>query len=92
MTRIPGFIKRARRVDLRRSVTLINSDGTAFDAVILDLSSEGCRLEVSESPRIGERVTLRDERGREFAAQIRWALGNEAGAAFLSPANFADAK
>jgi 16S rRNA U1498 N3-methylase RsmE len=90
MIRIPGFIKRSPRVDLRRSVTLTNSDGTQFSAVILDLSGDGCRLEVSETPRIGERVTLRDDRGREFAAQIRWALGNEAGAAFLGPVSFSE--
>ena len=49
---------------------------------ILDVSSSGFRLGVSESPRVGELVTLRDERGDEFFGQIRWVLGDEAGGVF----------
>lgn len=85
MARTPGIIKRAPRVDLRRPALLINSDGAQADVVILDVSSGGFRLEVSESPRIGEHVRLRVERGQEFGAQIRWALGTEAGGTFLTP-------
>lgn len=87
MARTPGFMKRAPRVDVSRSVTLINSDGIESPATILDISSGGFRLEVSETPRIGEHVTLRVERGEQFPAQIRWALGNEAGGVFLAPIN-----
>jgi hypothetical protein len=72
-------------VDVRRSVTLINSDGVESSATILDVSSGGFRLEVTETPRIGEHVTLRVERGEQFPAQIRWALGSEAGGVFLAP-------
>lgn len=85
MARTPGIIKRAPRVDVRRSVTLINSDGVESSATILDVSSGGFRLEVTETPRIGEHVTLRVERGEQFPAQIRWALGSEAGGVFLAP-------
>jgi hypothetical protein len=67
---------------------LINSDGVESPATILDISSGGFRLEVSETPRIGEHVTLRVERGEQFPAQVRWALGNEAGGVFLAPINW----
>jgi hypothetical protein len=88
MARIPGLNKRAPRIDLRRPAILVNSDGVASDATILDVSSGGFRLEVSEAPRIGEHVTLRVDRGNEFPAQIRWVLGNEAGGVFLTRVNY----
>lgn len=88
MARQPGFIKRAPRVDLRRTATLINSDGLEMKVVVLDISASGFRLEVPEAPRIGEYVTLKVERGESFQAQIRWALGTEAGGVFLSPVDW----
>ena len=90
MVRIPGFIKRAPRVELRRKAVLIDSDKAEHEVVVVDVSSAGFRLEVQETPRIGELVTLRVERGAEFPAQIRWALGNEAGGVFLGPVDYAD--
>ena len=84
MAREHGISKRAPRVDLRRPAVLIDSDGREQEVTILDVSSGGFRLEVSEAPRIGEFVTLRVERGEEFASQIRWALGDEAGGVFLT--------
>lgn len=92
MARTKGFNKRAPRIDLRRPAVLVNSDGVEANVTVLDVSSGGFRLEVEESPRIGEHVTLRDERGHEIPAQIRWALGNEAGGVFLAPVDYADWK
>lgn len=83
MARTPDIIKRAPRVGLRRNATLINSDGDESAIVILDVSSGGFRLEVTETPRIAEHVMIRVER-EQFPAQIRWALGNEAGGVFLA--------
>ena len=90
MARVEGFSKRAPRVDLRRPAILIDSSGGHFEVTILDVSSGGFRLEVPESPRIGEFVTLRVERGAEFPAQIRWALGEHAGGVFLTEINVGD--
>ena len=84
MGRDQGISKRAPRVDLRRSAMLIDSDGNEHNVIILDVSSGGFRLEVSETPRIGEFVALRVEHGEEYPAQIRWALGTEAGGVFLT--------
>ena len=84
MVREHGISKRAPRVDLRRPAVLIDSDGVEQDVTILDVSSGGFRLKVEETPRIGEFVTLRVERGEEYPTQIRWALGNEAGGVFLN--------
>ena len=76
MKNIPGYQKRAPRVDLRRPAILIDSDGAESNVIVLDVSSGGFRLEVSEAPRIGEYVTLRAE-NRDFPAQRsagRWGM------------------
>ena len=85
MARAPGFIKRAPRVDLRQPATLLNSDGVAVNVVLLDLSSSGFKIEPTETLRIGEVVTLRVGRSSEMKAQIRWALGEQAGGIFITP-------
>jgi hypothetical protein len=81
--------KRAPRIDVRRSAVLINSDGAASAAVILDVSSGGFRLITEDVPRISEFVTLRVEHDEEFFAQIRWVLGSEVGGTFLTPVDYA---
>src|SRR5438270_5868539 len=82
---IPRINKRSPRIDVRRPAVLVDSDGGEHHVTILDVSSGGFRLEVPEIPKIGEFVTVRVERGAEFPAQIRWALGSEAGGVFLAP-------
>ncbi|WP_443027622.1 PilZ domain-containing protein [Sphingomonas sp. URHD0057] len=82
--------ERAPRVDLRRSGVLIDSDGIESEVTILDVSRGGLRLVVSEGLRIGELATLRVEHGEAFPVEIRWLLGNEAGAVFLTPVDFAE--
>ena len=65
---------------------MIDSDGRKSDAIILDVSSTGFRLELTDLVQVGEIVTLRVERD-ELPGQIRWALGNEAGGVFLTSAD-----
>lgn len=84
MGRVQGVARRAPRVDLRRPAVLIYSDGDELAVIVLDVSSGGFRLQVTETPKIGEIVTLRVEHGEEFPAQIRWTLGGEAGDSFLA--------
>src|SRR4051794_2512397 len=88
MSRVHGYNKRAPRVDLRHPAVMVDSDGSAADVTILDVSSGGFRLQLSESPRIGEFVTLHVGRDEHYDAQIRWALGDEAGGVFLTAMGF----
>lgn len=83
--REPGHIKRAPRVDTRFTTKLTDSDGSTIDVVVIDISREGCRLETDSMLNIGENVRIEVPKHGSFAAQIRWALGNEAGAVFLEP-------
>ena len=86
MVRTPGMSKREPRV--RRPAIVVNSDGMEIDAMILDVSSNGFRLQVGDQLRIGEFVSLRID-GELVGAQIRWVLGDEAGGTFLAPASVA---
>jgi hypothetical protein len=92
MARDRRFARRAPRIDVRLPAVLVNSDGVESKVMILDVSSGGFCLEIEESPRVGEFVTLRDGRGDAVPAQIRWTLGNEAGGVFLVPVDTPDWK
>ncbi|MEA3080165.1 MAG: hypothetical protein QOF05_1573 [Sphingomonadales bacterium] len=83
MVRTPGVSKRAPRIDIRKAAIVITSDGTEIAVTILDVSGSGFRLHVLEPLRIGEFVSLRVDDG-DVPAQIRWALGDEAGGTFLA--------
>jgi hypothetical protein len=83
--REPGYIKRAPRVDTNFEASLTDSDGGKIAVVVTDISREGCRLEADGSLTIGEHVHIEVPKYGTFPAQIRWAMGNEAGAIFLEP-------
>jgi hypothetical protein len=83
--RDPGYIKRSPRIDTAINASVTDSDGGTMSVVVIDISSEGCRMETEGSLKIGETVELNVGRYGSFPAQIRWALGNEAGAVFLEP-------
>jgi hypothetical protein len=61
------------------------SDGSEHSVTITDVSSGGFRLSTEDTMPIGEHVFLRVARYGDFPAQIRWALGTEAGGVFLEP-------
>ena len=88
MRRLPGFIKRAPRVDLSRPAVLVDSDGVEQTVTVLDVSTSGFKLKVSNVPRIGDFVTLQVDKTPPVEAQIRWAVGDEAGGVFLAPVDF----
>jgi hypothetical protein len=85
--REPGQIKRSPRIDTKFNAQLTDSDGNGLTVMVTDISREGCRMEMSEegSLRIGEKVLIEVGRHGTYPAQIRWALGQEAGAVFLEP-------
>jgi len=83
--REPGYIKRAPRVDTQFATSLTDSDGNRIEVVVVDISREGCRLHIQGTLKIGENIQLDVPKYGTFPAQIRWALGNEAGAVFLEP-------
>lgn len=85
--RVPGFIKRAPRIDLRRPAVLVDSRGVETVVTILDVSSGGFKLAADVLPRIGEVVTLRVD-GSDIETQIRWAIDGQAGGVFLTEVDY----
>ena len=85
MNRSPGQISRGARVKVSHDAILVLSDGAERAVTITDISSGGFRLSGEETLPIGEHVFLRVERYGDFPAQIRWALGGDAGGVFLRP-------
>jgi hypothetical protein len=83
MGRTPGHISRTPRVSVEHNATLVMSDGSEHAVTITDVSSGGFHLVTDQTLPIGEHVFLRVDRYGDFPAQIRWALGFEAGGVFL---------
>jgi hypothetical protein len=88
MARVPGLIKRAPRVDMSRPAVLVDSTGAETAVTILDVSSGGFKMRTPELLRIGEIVTLRVDGSEIIEAQIRWALGDQAGGVFLTEVDY----
>jgi hypothetical protein len=88
--REPREIKRAARIDVESPGLLIDSEGVETEVTVVDLSAGGCRVLTDGTPIIGEHVHLRVGRVSDYPAQVRWALGNEAGLQFTGPAEEID--
>ncbi|MEO7366116.1 MAG: PilZ domain-containing protein [Sphingomicrobium sp.] len=85
MGRIPGHISRTPRVSVNHDAILVMDDGSEHSVIITDVSSGGFHLSTDNTIPIGSHVFLRVARYGDFPAQIRWALGGEAGGVFLQP-------
>lgn len=81
--REPGYIKRPPRIETHFPATLVDAEGNRIKVFVTDISSRGCRLESEVALPIGAKVQVEMPKHGVFPAQIRWALGAEAGAVFL---------
>jgi PilZ domain len=73
---------RAARVQVEYDAR-VRFDGTAVDAMILNVSSKGFRLCAAEELEPGMEVTIECDRLEPVRAQIRWSTGQESGGVFL---------
>jgi hypothetical protein len=85
LERIPGQISRRQRIAVSHDATLVTAGGDEHSVTITDVSAGGFRLRSEVTMPIGEHVFLRVDRYGDFPAQIRWALGPDAGGVFLEP-------
>lgn len=76
---------RAPRTATNIPAALVDSGGSRFPVVILDLSAAGFRLRASERLHEGEEVRLEAGKGESQPARILWVRGDEAGGLFLLP-------
>lgn len=77
--------RRTPRIDLRRLAWLTNSEGGKSEVTILDVSAGGFRMQFSDPVTVGEVVLVTFDREELVEAEIRWVLGDEAGASFVKP-------
>lgn len=85
-----SWIKRAPRIDGHHEAIVVDGQGRQYSVTVLDISNGGFRLQSQETFRIGEYIAIRVPRYGDFSAQIRWALGSEAGGVFLNPMESAE--
>jgi len=83
--REPGQIKRGPRVSTDLKAVLLRPSGEEIAVLITDISKDGFKLSTDTQLMIGERVDLRVPKTGDVPAQIRWALGHDAGGVFLAP-------
>lgn len=83
--RQPGEIKRGPRVATDLKAILHRPSGEEIHAIITDISKDGFKLLSETQLMIGERVDVQVPKTGDIPAQIRWAVGNEAGGVFLAP-------
>ena len=74
---------RSKRIDVHYDAVLVTSDDHEVAVTVKDLSREGFRIELKDQVLVGERVRLRVGRNGDVPAEIKWALGCEAGGVFL---------
>ncbi|HEX6218775.1 MAG TPA: PilZ domain-containing protein [Sphingomicrobium sp.] len=80
--REPGWTPRNDRRPVDLAAFVHRGEGEPLPAIVKDLTEQGCRLTAEETLRIGERVKIEIPRLGFLDAQIRWALGGEAGVLF----------
>jgi hypothetical protein len=78
------YESRPPRFGISQRVVLVRADGRTSSATIANISQTGFGLKVTDTPSVGERVSIRGEAG-DVPAQIYWALENAAGGVFLQP-------
>lgn len=83
MQRLPGWIARSDREEVRLTGTAILADGRRIPVEITNLSSDGCQLMSGETIGIGERIQLTAPPLEEVAGTIRWSLLGSAGVRFM---------
>ena len=73
---------REARIDVRYKAN-VRLEWGAIEAVILNVSSKGFRLEISEEIEPGTAVLLQVEKLEPVRGLIRWVCGTECGGCFL---------
>lgn len=80
--------RRAPRIDVHYDGLLITSDSHEVKVVVRDLSRNGFRIKLIDGEvLVREHVHLRVGRNTASKAEIKWALGSEAGGIFLDSAS-----
>ena len=78
----PAFAERQERRPVRMHGHILLEDGTTAEAVLVDLSYEGCSIETKAELQADQPVTLSVLRRGAIEAIVRWASEGKAGLYF----------
>ena len=82
-------VRRRERHPVEIEAILHRTDGSKAPVKLTNFSDQGCRIEASgEALRIGERLAIAIPRMGQVKAQVRWVLGDSAGARFVAESDF----
>lgn len=82
MDRMHGWISRKDRRPVAAEAVVLRADGTQLPVRLADISDDGCRIECDGQLVIGEWVEIAVPSAGQVKAQVRWALGSNAGVKF----------
>lgn len=85
--------RESTRATVNSTITLRPVGGVNHEVALHDLSVTGCRVEVVETPDLGERLIARFPQLEPLIGELRWADGATAGLHFttrIHPAVFYD--
>jgi hypothetical protein len=85
-------IRSHKRFAVRRPITLHETSGGKRGGLMIELSSEGCRISGVNSLAytIDQQVTLAFDDGERYAGRVRWAHDGFVGVKFATPLRPAD--
>ena len=82
-------VRRKERHPVEIDAVLHRTDGSKTSAKLTNFSDQGCRIELAgEELRVGERLAIAIPRMGQVKAQVRWILGETAGARFVAESDF----
>lgn len=84
MQRMPGWIARSDREDVRLGGTALLADGRHIPVEVTNVSSDGCQVLSNETIAIGELIHLNVPSLEDVAGTIRWSLFGNAGVRFVN--------
>lgn len=73
------------RIGLEAEAIARRAGSPNYRVRIRDLSQAGCKLEIVDRPRVGERIWVKVEGLEALEATVRWVKNGLAGARFVRP-------
>ena len=74
--------RRTNRISVAAEIGLRSRGRKSYRVRVFDLSTDGCKVELVERPRVGERMSIKFEGLESLEADVCWVEGHRAGLMF----------
>jgi hypothetical protein len=88
MQRTSASNGRKERHPVEIDAILHRTDGSKSPVKLTNFSDQGCRIELEDELRVGERLAIAIPRMGQVKAQVRWSATGSAGARFVAESDF----